>query len=439
MDESTRQTKLYEFREEFLRRRRKDILGFSQAYVAKKIGVSQSNYSRYESGELEPDRQIASAIADILQFDAKTRSVWLSLLFNTSTMMNVSPNEMLKTYHLSIGTSESAHREFLHIDPAKREEVLVRAAHILNSWAPVETQRLWKLQRIKSFAEFDSKIYGLDTYIDHETDHAVMLILEWMKEGDSERWRNLVDNLDRFVDVVYWNARAERLNLENARALNTLLCYAHRFGPPALSEKVMNYTLKLADGHENDVSDYILRDVLHCDVFRAAPTGEQRLYDFLKDTFKATRDGAGGTTEPICPGSEILYFAPSVWEYQAPFLRNHLLPDPLGIKRADLAKVLKQTLEHMDGHDLPPLSVANYALACLKLLDAHQKSSGSLLSWDIVETMIRVADVPTENAIHGMPVIHDIWSEMVIQFERLAEAWNYFQGELQTHLNERWN
>lgn len=53
---------------ESIRQKRKE-LGYSQEYMAYKLGTSQSYYSRIELGKSTPDAKTMLAILDILKLD----------------------------------------------------------------------------------------------------------------------------------------------------------------------------------------------------------------------------------------------------------------------------------------------------------------------------------------------------------------------------------
>lgn len=438
-------SRLFEFGKDVLEVRREE-LHLTQTQVAKDIGIDPSTYSRIEGGVESPkDPPVAIAIARKLRLDPEKADAWFQLLYSIRAPQALSPESLFEKYGLSIHTSDFPSEEYWHIDAAKRVEVFADAAEMINSWAPTEERRRWKLQRINSFSEFPLAISGINRYVDHETDHAAMLILEWVRKNDSVRWHELIANLDRLGELAYLDARAEGLNVKNARALNTLLCYAHRFGPPALSDKVLRYALHLADTQPNAASNYILRDVLHCDVFRAQPVAEQRFYDWLSDAFRSPDESEDDAVEEAVPGWEILYFSSWVWHDQQHFLNAHLLPKSSAINQKELSRVLKQTLDHMNKHDLPALSTANYALVCIKLFEAERQRRRlrKVMNSEIVEELVGLAADSIPNRIRGIPVLEEIWGHLMRRIEVIAEAWgsadNAANTVFEARVDERWN
>ncbi len=421
-----------EFAENVLRPHR-ERLNLNQTEMALRIGVDQSRISRIERGLGVPRDQVtAIRFADEYRLEEIFKKDWLQLLFGYPNPRPAYSDHLLQLYGISLDVSELNQEEYLHIHEGNRIEFLTRAAQMINNVAPVEASRRKWLRHLTTLSALDAEALGLSTYIDHDTDHAVMLLLEWLQRHDPVRWQDLLQNLERLIDIAYRQALEASLDIAMSRTLNTVLCYAERFGPLALSDKSMTYALNLWTQERSVAADYIYRDMLHCDVFSKQPLAEDRFHDFLDSTFQSTSQLQRGRDEQVIPGLEVLYFSPSIWASQGNLLKNRLLPVQSEMKANDFARVLSQVLNHINKPGAPALSEANYILVCLKLIEANADLPFTMLNQQIVDQLAELALLPTPTAFRGDPLLRRIWSEMTRQFGMVERSWERAQAEFRS-------
>ncbi len=400
----------------------RDKLNLSQTEMEMRIGFDQTLVSRLESGEWLPrDYPGAEPIVKGYGLSDEDAQAWYHLLFGVPAS-GETWDEVAARLGFAVQPSELNQDEYRHIHPRGRNESFLKASRLLSQLAPAGERQRKKLKKVRRLSNYDLQVLGLDTYIDHDTDHAFMLLLQWLKTNDPTRWQDLCLNLDRFTDLIAGRASDSGLDVHVTRSLNTLLCYGHRFGPSVLADKAMRLALTLSTQESHAAGAYLTRDLLHCDIFRERPREEQRFHDELK-RFQSPSRASVDSEEQAIPLLEVLYFSPSIWVSQGETLRRQLLPNSSGIGPNQLRRALWQTLRHLQEPGLPPLSAANYMLVATKLIENHRDDLFPALSQNIVNDMRSLSAAPTPTAFHGDALLFDIRRQMVAEFERVARAW----------------
>lgn len=430
---------LNDFGEDVLREKR-TTLGLTQKEIAEAVGMNQSTYSRIEGGwETPKDFPTADAIAHSLHLDEGQAQKWFNLLYGVHLGDSITSSEPFQRFGLSIEVSDLSSKDYLHISAGARTQVFAKGAELLNNLVPIEERRRKELHNTRNLRLLDEKRLGISWYVDHDTDHAIMLLLDWLRGHDSVRWHDLHRNLEKLIDILYLRVINEGFDLGDARSLNTLLCYSHRFGPHALAEKSMQYSLKLWNKYPNLPSAYILRDVLHCDAFCERPQAQEVFYDFLGGVYDSNQDAASPVGSEVIPGLEVLYFSPSLWSTQKAILNNQLLPNQSGMDQSESSSVIRHVLEHLPSSDQPTLSTANYALVCLRLLEINRRTLFPLIDYETVEAMGRVSSLPVPSSFKGAGLLSGIWAGLVRRFDAIETAWMGSALEFQTTVDERWD
>lgn len=111
----------------------REIKGFTQDYMAKKIGISQRTYSNIEADKSKVDVDLIKSIAGVLEIDPITL-----LSFDSKTLFNNCQNSgNLNTYHQTLAKESEAQKE--HIKQLQsevhflREEVIFLREQVNNA------------------------------------------------------------------------------------------------------------------------------------------------------------------------------------------------------------------------------------------------------------------------------------------------------------------
>lgn len=110
-------------------RRNKD---FSQEYMAEKLGVTQSTYSRWEAGEVLPKLDVLKRMAEVLEI---------------SEQQLLSPEAFFLTQHNNTGSG-----------------------YIVNNHVPGEVVQKFMDQMEERFKQYDERFKGLETLCNRLTD-----------------------------------------------------------------------------------------------------------------------------------------------------------------------------------------------------------------------------------------------------------------------------
>jgi len=100
----------------------REIKGFSQDYMANKVGVSQRTYSNIEADKSKVDTELIKSIAEVLEIDPiRLLSFDEKVLFQNGKENNIG---YIGTYHHALAKESDAQKE--HIKQLKSEVEFLR-------------------------------------------------------------------------------------------------------------------------------------------------------------------------------------------------------------------------------------------------------------------------------------------------------------------------